>query len=57
MNKRVLVTGSTKGIGKAVVEKFHNNGWDVGITARGQTEINEITNLFNQNRQNSHLLN
>ena len=53
MAKKVLVTGSTKGIGKAVAEKFHNQGWDVGITARGQFEISEITNLFNQKRQNS----
>ena len=53
MAKKVLVTGSTKGIGKAVAEKFHNQGWDVGITARGQTEISEITNLFNQKRKNS----
>ena len=53
MAKKVLVTGSTKGIGKAVAEKFHNQGWDVGITARGQVEISEITNLFNQKRQNS----
>ena len=53
MAKKVLVTGSTKGIGKAVAEKFHNQGWNVGITARGQDEIREITNLFNQKRQNS----
>ena len=53
MAKKVLVTGSTKGIGKAIAEKFHSQGWDVGITARGQTEINEIVNLFNQKRQNS----
>jgi NAD(P)-dependent dehydrogenase (short-subunit alcohol dehydrogenase family) len=53
MKKKVLVTGSTKGIGKAIAEKFHSKGWDVGITARGQTEINEITNLYNQKRQNS----
>jgi len=53
MKKKVLVTGSTKGIGKAIAEKFHSQGWDVGITARGQTEINEITNLLNQKRLNS----
>ena len=53
MAKKVLVTGSTKGIGKAVAEKFHSQGWNVGITARGQEEISEITNLFNQKRQNS----
>ena len=53
MAKKVLVTGSTKGIGRAVAEKFHNQGWDVGITAREQTKISEIINLLNQKRQNS----
>ena len=53
MNKRVLVTGSTKGIGRAVVEKFHDKGWDVGVTARDDSNIREITNQFNQKRQNS----
>ena len=53
MAKKVLVTGSTKGIGKAIAKKFHNEGWDVAITSRGEAEISEITNLFNQKRQNS----
>jgi len=53
MAKKVLITGSTKGIGKAVAEKFHSQGWDVGITARGQSEVIEIVNLLNQKRQNS----
>jgi NAD(P)-dependent dehydrogenase (short-subunit alcohol dehydrogenase family) len=53
MAKKVLVTGSTKGIGKAVAEKFHSQGWDVGITARGQSEVIEIINHLNQKRQNS----
>jgi 3-oxoacyl-[acyl-carrier protein] reductase len=53
MAKKVLVTGSTKGIGKAVVEKFHDEGWDVAITARGEADISEITNIFNQKRQDS----
>jgi 3-oxoacyl-[acyl-carrier protein] reductase len=53
MNKRVLVTGSTKGIGKSVAEKFHSQGWDVGITARGQADISELTNLLNEKRLNS----
>ena len=53
MNKRVLVTGSTKGIGKAVAEKFHSQGWDVGITARGQADISAIADLLNEKRSNS----
>jgi 3-oxoacyl-[acyl-carrier protein] reductase len=53
MNKRVLVTGSTKGIGRAVVEKFHDKGWDVGVTARDEANIRELTDQFNQKRQNS----
>ena len=53
MNKRVLVTGSTKGIGKAVAEKFHSQGWDVGITARGQADISAIADLLNGKRSNS----
>ena len=53
MAKKVLVTGSTKGIGKAVAEKFHSQGWDVGITARGQSGVIEIINLLNKKRQNS----
>lgn len=53
MNKRVLVTGSTKGIGKAIAEKFHSKGWDVGITARGQADISAIADLLNENRSNS----
>jgi 3-oxoacyl-[acyl-carrier protein] reductase len=53
MNKRVLITGSSKGIGKAIAEKFHSQGWDVGITARGQAEISELTNLLNGKRLNS----
>jgi len=53
MNKRVLVTGSTKGIGRAVVEKFHNQGWDVGVTAREESNIRDLANQFNQQRPNS----
>ena len=53
MNKRLLVTGSTKGIGKAVVEKFHSQGWDVGITARGQADISAMAKLLNEKRSNS----
>lgn len=37
MNKRILVTGATRGIGKAVAEKYQDNGfWVIGV---GSSEI------------------
>lgn len=53
MNKKVLITGSTKGIGKAIVEKFHSQNWDVGIVARDKNAIHEFTNTLNLQRKES----
>jgi 3-oxoacyl-[acyl-carrier protein] reductase len=40
--KKVLVTGGTKGIGKAIAELFHKSGADVIITGNEQKEIDEL---------------
>jgi NAD(P)-dependent dehydrogenase (short-subunit alcohol dehydrogenase family) len=53
MAKKVLVTGSTKGIGKAVAEKFHAHGWDVCLNGRNTLEVNELTMNLNQLREHS----
>lgn len=37
--KKVLVTGGTRGIGKAIVEKFKDNGYDVYFTSSKTTDI------------------
>lgn len=41
-NKKVLVTGSTKGIGKAVAHAFLSEGAIVAITGRGQDALNAV---------------
>jgi Tropinone reductase 1 len=44
--KRALVTGGTKGIGKAIVEEFLALGAEVMIIARGQHELEERVRLW-----------
>ena len=43
MNKRVLVTGSTKGIGQGILNKFHAENWDVCITGRDNQQVKKNT--------------
>ncbi|CEH28968.1 short-chain dehydrogenase [Aneurinibacillus migulanus] len=40
-NKIVLVTGSSKGIGRAIAKAFHDEGANVVVTARGKEELDE----------------
>ncbi|MEN2398717.1 SDR family oxidoreductase [Flavobacterium sp. MC2016-06] len=48
MNKTVLITGTSSGIGRAAVLKFNNEGWNVIATMRSpekETELNKLDNL------------
>lgn len=55
MNKKVLITGASKGIGKALAIQFAKNNWDLIITSRNLEKLqilkNEIINLYNVNCQ------
>lgn len=42
MNKLVVVTGGTKGIGRAIAEKFAAQGFDVVVSARNQSELDAM---------------
>lgn len=50
MNKLIVVSGATKGIGRAIVEEFLQHGFDAVICARKQTDLtamkSEIENRF-----------
>lgn len=49
MRKNVIITGSNRGIGRAMLEKFAANGYDVWACARRETEefLSAIKNLSN----------
>jgi short-subunit dehydrogenase len=42
MNKLIVVTGGTKGIGRAVVEKFASEGFDVATCSRNWKDLESL---------------
>ena len=45
--KKIWITGASSGIGKAVAEKFANEGWKVAVSARRKELLDELAT--NQN--------
>ena len=45
MNKTILITGSSSGIGKATARLFHEKGWNVIATMRGPEKESELNKL------------
>jgi short-subunit dehydrogenase len=43
MRKLIVVTGGTKGIGRAVIERFARENFDVATCARNQKELEELS--------------
>ena len=50
MKKLIVVSGGTKGIGKAIIQKFCENGFDAATCSRNEQDLQalkeEIKNLF-----------
>ncbi len=42
MNKLIVVTGGTKGIGRAVIERFASAGFDVATCSRSRTDLDKL---------------
>lgn len=46
MNKKIVVTGATKGIGRAVAEKFAANGWDLALCSRSESDLEDLMRVL-----------
>jgi short-subunit dehydrogenase len=42
MNKKVVVTGATRGIGRAIAEKFAAEGFDLALCARNEKALRKL---------------
>ncbi|MCF0072540.1 SDR family oxidoreductase [Dyadobacter sp. CY261] len=55
MNPLAVVTGGTKGIGRAAIEKFLAQGFDVITCARNESDLLELQQAFNESFPQSKL--
>jgi NADP-dependent 3-hydroxy acid dehydrogenase YdfG len=56
MNKLIVVSGGTKGIGRAIVEKFMQNGFDAIVCARSEADLAKMRQETLENYPNQSLI-
>lgn len=52
MGQSIIITGASSGIGKAVAERFLNDGWQVGLLARRRAPLEALA----KGREGAHVL-
>jgi short-subunit dehydrogenase len=48
MNKLLVVTGGSKGIGRCIIERFASEGFDIATCSRKQSDLNSLKNEVEQ---------
>ena len=56
MSKSILVTGGTKGIGRAIIERFANEGFDVITCSRNEKDLADLRAELEENHALIHVL-
>lgn len=51
MNKLIVVTGGSKGIGRAIIERFAREGFDIVTCSRKQKDLDEVKQSMEHNFQ------
>ena len=45
-NKKVLITGATGGIGNALIERYHNEGYNIFATGTNGSKLDKLTEIY-----------
>ncbi|MEN2282351.1 SDR family oxidoreductase [Algoriphagus sp. SE2] len=56
MSKTILVTGGTKGIGRAIIERFANEGFDIITCSRNEKDLESLKLSLEENHALIHVL-
>ena len=53
MNKLLVITGGSRGIGRAVIEKFSSEGFDISVSARKKSDLENLKSEIETKHHNT----